>query len=112
MRVSPDGKNLASGDRDGNIRIYDLNDVNDIKLQRLIEAHDREVICLAYSPDMNESGDSRFWLASGSRDKNITLFDSEYNYEAVEALNHHSGTVTGLHFRDIQINTVDKIQTK
>jgi WD40 repeat protein len=56
MRVSPDGKNLASGDRDGNIRIYDLNDVNDIKLQRLIEAHDREVICLAYSPDMNESG--------------------------------------------------------
>ena len=75
--MSPDGKNLASGDRDGNIRIYDLIDANDIKLQKLIEAHDREVICLAYSPNMlNEGEESRFWLASGSRDKNITLFDS------------------------------------
>jgi WD40 repeat protein len=84
MKVSPDGKNLASGDRDGNIRIYDLSDANDIKLQKLIEAHDREVICLAYSPNMtNDATDSRFWLASGSRDKNITLFDSQYNYEAI-----------------------------
>jgi mitogen-activated protein kinase binding protein 1 len=77
MKVSPDGKNLASGDRDGNIRIYDLRDANDIKLQKLIDAHEREVICLAYSPNItSDEKDSRFWLASGSRDKHITLFDS------------------------------------
>jgi WD40 repeat protein len=32
MKLSPDGETLASGDRDGNIRIYDLKDVNAIKL--------------------------------------------------------------------------------
>ena len=52
MKVSPDGTTLASGDRDGNIRIYDLSDANDIQLRKLIEAHDREVICLAYSPSI------------------------------------------------------------
>ena len=52
LKISPDGKTMASGDLDGNIRIYDLTQSDDIKLLKLIEAHDREVICLAYSPNL------------------------------------------------------------
>ena len=49
IKVSPDGKTLAAGDQEGNIRIYDLTAAEDIKLVKLIEAHDKEIICLAYS---------------------------------------------------------------
>jgi protein associated with RNAse G/E len=51
----------------------------------LIEAHDHEVICLAYSPLVAED-EGRYWLASGSRDKNILVFDSKNDYQAVGVL--------------------------
>jgi WD40 repeat protein len=46
-RISPDGQEMACGDFYGNLRIYDL--VSN-KLKHFIEAHNNEVICLAYSP--------------------------------------------------------------
>jgi WD40 repeat protein len=87
VKVSPDGKSLACGDWLGNIRIYDLNNHDTIPQQRLIEAHNMEVICLAFSPKIG-TGD-RYWLASGSRDKLITIFDTSQDYEAVTVLEHH-----------------------
>ena len=48
VKVSPDGKHLACGDWFGNIRIYDLTS-STLEQVKLIEAHDNEVICLAYS---------------------------------------------------------------
>jgi WD40 repeat protein len=67
---------------------------------KMIHAHDNEVICLAYSPAISpttlESLGSgipftkeRFWLASGSRDKLVHVFDSESNYETVTVLEQH-----------------------
>jgi WD40 repeat protein len=56
LKISPDGKTLASGDVDGNIRIYDLTVPDDIKLVKMLEAHDREVICLAFSPSFMPAG--------------------------------------------------------
>lgn len=53
-----------------------------------------EVICLAFSPKISENG--RYWLASGSRDKLITIFDSSEEYEAVAVIEHHSSTITSL----------------
>lgn len=55
-----------------------------------------EVICLAYSPQI--SSPDRFWLASGSRDKLITIFDSREEYEAVTVLEQHKSTITQLQF--------------
>lgn len=95
-KVSPDGKQLACGDWLGNIRIYDLTNPQLIEQKKYIEAHNMEIICLAYSPKIQNS--DRFWLASGSRDKLITVFDSAYDYEAVTVLEHHSSTVTSLQF--------------
>jgi WD40 repeat protein len=73
VKISPDGKSLACGDWLGNIRIYDLT-TDTIAQQRLIEAHNMEVICLAFSPKIGAS--DRYWLASGSRDKLISIFDT------------------------------------
>jgi WD40 repeat protein len=87
VKVSPDGASLACGDWVGNIRIYDLTKPNEIEQTKMIEAHDNEVICLAYSPEIKESG--RYWLASGSRDKSILVFDSKNDYNAVCAMQHH-----------------------
>lgn len=68
IRLSPDGKHLASGDRAGNIRIHDTN-----TMERLlkIEAHDAEVLCLEYSGlDTNVK-----LMTSASRDRLIHVFD-------------------------------------
>lgn len=68
IRISPDGKHLASGDRSGNIRIYETATM---KETLKIEAHDAEVLCLEYV-----AGDSEHNLmASASRDRLIHVFD-------------------------------------
>ncbi len=49
LAVHPDGLQLACGDKQGNIRIYDLHDM---KLVHSQAAHDGEVLCMDYSPAM------------------------------------------------------------
>ena len=67
IRISPDGKHLASGDRAGNIRIHDMQFMDQLYK---IEAHDAEVLSLEYSRP--ESG--LRLLASASRDRLIHIF--------------------------------------
>ncbi|KAI8124956.1 WD repeat-containing protein 62 [Lucilia cuprina] len=64
IKISPELQHLASGDRSGNIRIYNLNN---LKLITTIEAHESEVLCLEYSNEKIE----RKLLASASRDRLI-----------------------------------------
>lgn len=101
FKISPDGSHLASGDQLGNIRIHDLESIGaEIPEVKLIQAHDNEVICLAYSPAIQPTAQKslgssipltkeRYWLASGSRDKLVHVFDSESNYETVTVLEQH-----------------------
>lgn len=44
--VSPDGQYLASGDRSGNVRVHDLQFMDELYC---IEAHDSEVLCLEFT---------------------------------------------------------------
>lgn len=119
FKISPDGSHLASGDQMGNIRIHDLDSstAGDIEEIKQIPAHDNEVICLAYSPSIEPSSvksigspltKERYWLASGSRDKLIHVFDSEANYETVTVLEQHSSTITSVKFN--QVNKIVKNQ--
>lgn len=115
FKISPDGSHLASGDQLGNIRIHDLEALasnGEIEEIKQIPAHDNEVICLAFSPAIQPSvqkslGSSlpltkeRFWLASGSRDKLINVFDSEANYAPVSVLEQHTSTITSLKFNQV-----------
>uniref|UniRef100_A0AAR5Q0L6 MABP1/WDR62 second WD40 domain-containing protein n=1 Tax=Dendroctonus ponderosae TaxID=77166 RepID=A0AAR5Q0L6_DENPD len=91
IRISPDGKHLASGDRSGNIRIHDTAQM---KEQFKIEAHDSEVLCLEYS-----TNDSAYnMLASASRDRLIHVFDTKNEYDFVQTLDDHSSSITAVRF--------------
>ena len=125
IRISPDGNEIASGDRSGNIRVHRVSDFALVSLQ---EAHESEVLCLAYTNgDVGASRDSStVLLASGSRDRLIHLFartDSRsstsssssistaftmakvsgvegHGYKLVSTVEDHSASITGLAFSD------------
>lgn len=46
MKMNPDGVSIAIGDRNGNIRIFDLQT---FKQLALVEAHDSEVLSVDYA---------------------------------------------------------------
>lgn len=91
IKVSADYGQLASGDRSGNIRIYNLNT---LKLITSIEAHDSEVLCLEYTNDKID----RKLLASASRDRLIHVFDVENGYRILQTLDDHSSSITSVKF--------------
>ncbi|KAK7487107.1 hypothetical protein BaRGS_00021602 [Batillaria attramentaria] len=93
IRVSPDGEHLASGDRQGNIRIYDIHQMEEI---RSIEAHESDVVCLEYS--FSKAGPRI--LASGSRDRLIHVFDVEQRYGLLQTLDDHSAAIQSVRFSD------------
>ncbi|XP_025105173.1 mitogen-activated protein kinase-binding protein 1-like isoform X6 [Pomacea canaliculata] len=93
IRVSPDGEHLASGDRQGNVRIYDLRQMAEIKS---IEAHESDVVCLEYS--FSKAGPRI--LATGSRDRLIHVFDVEQKYGLLQTLDDHSAAIQSVRFTD------------
>ncbi|XP_054154489.1 mitogen-activated protein kinase-binding protein 1-like [Oppia nitens] len=93
LKLSPDARHLASGDRSGNIRIFDLDLQQDLCK---IEAHDSEVLCLEYSDEHNFGGKSL--LASASRDRLIHIFDVRQQYSFVQTMDDHSSSITAVKF--------------
>lgn len=106
IRVSPDGKHLASGDRSGNIRIHDLSSLEELCL---IEAHDAEVLCLEYSKFSRYSIDPPRLLASASRDRLIHVFSVDQGYNFSQTLDDHSSSITAVRFFN-QSNQGNQIQ--
>jgi WD40 repeat protein len=92
VKISPQGRHLASGDRNGNIKIYDMITLESICV---IEAHDGEVLCLQYS----QPEAARLLLASSSRDRLIHIFDaSKHTYDLIQTLDDHSAAITAVRF--------------
>ncbi|XP_036329884.1 mitogen-activated protein kinase-binding protein 1-like, partial [Rhagoletis pomonella] len=91
IRISLELQHLASGDRCGNIRIYNLANT---KLIITIEAHESEVLCLEYSNEKIE----RKLLASASRDRLIHVFDVSQDYLLLQTLDDHSSSITSIKF--------------
>lgn len=92
IRVSPDGRHLACGDRLGNIRVYDFASLQEITK---IEAHDAEVLCIEYSPQLPNG---KYLMASASRDRLILVFDVSQQYSFIQILPDHSSSVTSIKF--------------
>lgn len=97
IKIGPDRVHLATGDRSGNIRIYNLGT---LKLVTTIEAHDSEVLCLEYTNEKIE----RKLLASASRDRLIHIFDVENSYKILQTLDDHSSSITSVKFIGVGIN--------
>ncbi|XP_017009729.2 mitogen-activated protein kinase-binding protein 1 isoform X10 [Drosophila takahashii] len=97
IKISPELQHLASGDRCGNIRVYNL--VN-LRLLTTIEAHESEVLCLEYSNERIE----RKLLASASRDRLIHVFDVAQNYLLLQTLDDHSSSITSIKFVGAGLN--------
>ncbi|XP_059095788.1 mitogen-activated protein kinase-binding protein 1-like isoform X3 [Tigriopus californicus] len=99
VRISPDGKHLASGDRSGNIRVHELQFMDELCK---IEAHDAEVLCLEYSCPVGgqKSGGAtrKSLLSSASRDRLIHVFNATRDYSFVTTLDDHSSSITAVRF--------------
>ncbi|KAG5319785.1 MABP1 protein, partial [Acromyrmex heyeri] len=106
IRVAPDGKHLASGDRSGNIRIYDISSLEELCL---IEAHDAEVLCLEYSKFSRHSLNTPRLLASASRDRLIHVFSVDQGYNFLQTLDDHSSSITAVRFFN-QLSQSNQIQ--
>uniref|UniRef100_A0A3Q2Y1C5 Mitogen-activated protein kinase binding protein 1 n=1 Tax=Hippocampus comes TaxID=109280 RepID=A0A3Q2Y1C5_HIPCM len=91
--VSPDGKHLASGDRDGILRIHNLSSMEEILK---VEAHDAEILCLEYSKPQT----GLQLLATASRDRLIHVLDATSDYSLVQTLDEHSSSITAVRFND------------
>ncbi|XP_062858588.1 mitogen-activated protein kinase-binding protein 1-like [Trichomycterus rosablanca] len=88
--ISPDGKHLASGDRNGTLRVHDLNSMEEILKA---EVHDSEILCLEYSKP--ETGLKL--LATAGRDRLIHVLDVEEDYSVLQTLDEHS-SITAVRF--------------
>ncbi|GAB0099744.1 mitogen-activated protein kinase-binding protein 1-like [Sergentomyia squamirostris] len=97
IKISTERNHLATGDRSGNVRIYNLTN---LKLLTTIEAHDSEVLCLEYTNDRIE----RKLLGSASRDRLIHIFDVEQGYKILQTLDDHSSSITSIKFIGFDMN--------
>jgi len=86
VAFSPDGKRLAAGNLDGEIKIYDVDGAKEV---RELKAPDG-VWALAFSPDGSK-------LASGGWDQTIKVWDAASGKD-VNTIKAHIGTVTTLVF--------------
>ncbi|CAN9511234.1 unnamed protein product [Ophioblennius macclurei] len=91
LRISPDGRHLAAGDRSGNLRIFDLGSLDELMM---IEAHDSEVLCV----DFSLSSCGVRLMATGSRDRLIHIFNVDKNFSLEKTLNDHSASITAIRF--------------
>lgn len=94
LKISPDGKHLATGDRSGNINVKDF--ASQVDLCK-IEAHDSEVLCLEYSQPSSSSNEN-YYLSSASRDRLIHIFDVNQQYSFVTTLDDHNSAITAIRF--------------
>jgi WD40 repeat protein len=94
-QVSPNGRLIASGDRTGSLRIYDL-ETN--KLISCEEAHDAEILAVNFIQLNND----RTFLATGSRDRLIHIFESKgstsNSFVLKNTLDDHTASITSLRF--------------
>ncbi|KAJ8368713.1 hypothetical protein SKAU_G00087410 [Synaphobranchus kaupii] len=94
LGISPDGQHLAAGDRNGNLRVFGLQFMDELLK---IEAHDSEILCLEFSPP--ETG--LRLLASASRDRLIHIFNMEREYSLEQTVYDHSASITAIKFTGV-----------
>ncbi|CAG8472313.1 28624_t:CDS:10 [Gigaspora margarita] len=93
LKISPDGKLMASGDRGGNLRVHDLDTFKEITYQ---EAHDAEILTIEFT-DRRMPG-APYLIATASRDRILHVFDINNNFKLIQTLDDHSSSITAIKF--------------
>ncbi|CAL8074494.1 unnamed protein product [Calicophoron daubneyi] len=86
--ISPDCQHLAAGDRGGNLRVYSLENLEQVCH---IAAHDSEILSLNFF--RSDSVPELALLCSASRDRLIHIFDPNQGYSLVQTVADHSAAI-------------------
>ncbi|KAI9474804.1 hypothetical protein BDB00DRAFT_934245 [Zychaea mexicana] len=93
LKMSNDGKLLATGDRNGNLRVHSMETWDQITYQ---EAHDSEILAMDLTnPSQN---DVPYMIATASRDRLLHVFDINGGFQLVQTLDDHSSSITAVKF--------------
>ncbi|KAF9142242.1 mitogen-activated protein kinase binding protein 1 [Mortierella sp. GBA39] len=93
VKISPDGKFLASGDKGGNLRVHSLSTLEKLTYQ---EAHDTEILAIDFTD--SKAQDSAVLVATAGRDRLLHIFDVQNDYALVQTLDDHSSSITCIKF--------------
>ncbi|KAG0354384.1 mitogen-activated protein kinase binding protein 1, partial [Gamsiella multidivaricata] len=93
VKVSPDGRFLASGDKGGNLRVHVLSTLEQITYQ---EAHDTEILAIDFTDPVDK--ESPLLIATAGRDRLLHVFDALNDYALVQTLDDHSSSITCIKF--------------
>ena len=92
LKCSHDGQYLAVGDQDGVLKVFSL--VTFLKVKE-VTSHNQEILCLDFTP---ENPDNNWFLASGSRDRLIHIYNVNKNFEFIGSIDDHNASISALKF--------------
>ena len=107
VACSPDGKHIASGDSEGNLRVHRFDDLEEMLC---MTAHDSDIIALDYNshtPREGECDKGKMYLASGSRDRLMHIFDVDNEYKPILTIDDHNSAISDIAF--IRVDGSDKL---
>ncbi|KAG2173149.1 hypothetical protein INT43_004522 [Umbelopsis isabellina] len=94
LKISSDGKLMATGDRRGNLRVLQIVDWKEITY---LEAHDSEILTIDFSTSAS-TRESPGLIASASRDRLIHVFDIQKDFKLLQTMDDHSSSITAVKF--------------
>ncbi|KAI7882991.1 WD40 repeat-like protein [Lichtheimia hyalospora FSU 10163] len=94
LKMSQDGKLLVTGDRNGNLRVHDMDTWEQITYQ---EAHDSEILSMDVTNPTTYQG-APYMIATASRDRLLHVFDINNGYQLTQTLDDHSSSITAVKF--------------
>ncbi|KAJ3070108.1 hypothetical protein HDU98_006847 [Podochytrium sp. JEL0797] len=99
LRISADAKLMASGDRAGNLRVYELDTFTQ---KCVIEAHDAEILGIDFTT-LESKASPGLLMATASRDRLVHIFDVRRNgatCSLIQTLDDHTSSITGVKFAE------------
>ncbi|KAF9560521.1 mitogen-activated protein kinase binding protein 1 [Mortierella alpina] len=93
VKISADGRFLASGDKGGNLRVHALSTLEKLTYQ---EAHDTEILAIDFTDPVND--EVPLLVATAGRDRLLHVFDVMNDFALVQTLDDHSSSITCIQF--------------